>query len=312
MEKNVIMKYMDDCSLCPRNCHVNRSAGRRGYCGETAMLKAARAALHMWEEPCISGTRGSGAVFFSGCNMRCVFCQNEQIAQGQSGIEISGERFVEILLTLQEKGAANINLVTPTHFVPQIIQGLGQAKMRGLTIPIVYNSSGYESVWTLRQLDGLVDIYLPDMKYSRAETAAKYSKAPDYADVAREALREMVRQAGAPEFDRDGMMRKGVIVRHLLLPGHVTEAKEVLSYLYQTYGDLIYISIMNQYTPLLNMRGLASVYPELNRKVTKREYDKVIDYALELGIRNAFIQEGETAAESFIPDFDGEGVLNGS
>ena len=271
MEKNVIMKYMDDCSLCPRNCHVNRSAGQRGYCGETAMLKAARAALHMWEEPCISGTRGSGAVFFSGCNMHCVFCQNEQIAKGQFGIDLSVERFVEILLNLQEQGAANINLVTPTHFVPQIIQGLEQAKLRGLTIPVVYNSSGYESVGTLRQLDGLVDIYLPDMKYSRTETAAKYSTAPDYAEVAKRALQEMVRQAGAPEFDRDGMMRKGVIVRHLLLPGHVTEAKEVLDYLYHTYGDLIYISIMNQYTPLLSMRGLASVYPELDRKVTKRE-----------------------------------------
>ena len=309
MAENFTQKYMDDCSLCPRNCHVNRSAGQRGYCGASATLKAARAALHMWEEPCISGTRGSGAVFFSGCNMHCVFCQNEQIAKGQSGIEISEERFVEILLTLQEEGAANINLGTPTHFVPQIIQGLEQAKLRGLTIPVVYNSSGYESVGTLRQLDGLVDIYLPDMKYSRTETAAKYSTAPDYAEVAKRALQEMVRQAGAPEFDRDGMMRKGVIVRHLLLPGHVTEAKEVLDYLYHTYGDLIYISIMNQYTPLLSMRGLASVYPELDRKVTKREYDKVIDHALELGIRNAFVQEGETAAESYIPAFDGEGIL---
>ncbi len=309
MAENFTQKYMDDCSLCPRNCHVNRSVGQRGYCGQTSTLKAARAALHMWEEPCISGTKGSGAVFFSGCNMHCVFCQNEQIAKGQSGIEISEERFVEILLTLQEEGAANINLVTPTHFVPQIIRGLEQAKLRGLTIPIVYNSSGYESVGTLRQLDGLVDIYLPDMKYSRTETAAKYSTAPDYAEVAKRALQEMVRQAGALEFDRDGMMRKGVIVRHLLLPGHVTEAKEVLDYLYHTYGDLIYISIMNQYTPLLSMRGLASVYPELDRKVTKREYDKVIDHALELGIRNAFVQEGETAAESYIPAFDGEGIL---
>lgn len=309
MAENFTQKYMDDCSLCPRNCHVNRSVGQRGYCGQTSTLKAARAALHMWEEPCISGTKGSGAVFFSGCNMHCVFCQNEQIAKGQSGIEISEERFVEILLTLQEEGAANINLVTPTHFVPQIIRGLEQAKLRGLTIPVVYNSSGYESVGTLRQLDGLVDIYLPDMKYSRTETAAKYSTAPDYAEVAKRALQEMVRQAGAPEFDRDGMMRKGVIVRHLLLPGHVTEAKEVLDYLYHTYGDLIYISIMNQYTPLLSMRGLASVYPELDRKVTKREYDKVIDHALELGIRNAFVQEGETAAESYIPAFDGEGIL---
>ena len=309
MDNNIIKKYMDDCSLCPRNCHVNRSAGQRGYCGASATLKAARAALHMWEEPCISGTRGSGAVFFSGCNMHCVFCQNEQIAKGQFGIDLSVERFVEILLNFQEQGAANINLVTPTHFVPQIIQGLEQAKLRGLTIPVVYNSSGYESVGTLRQLDGLVDIYLPDMKYSRTETAAKYSTAPDYAEVAKRALQEMVRQAGAPEFDRDGMMRKGVIVRHLLLPGHVTEAKEVLDYLYHTYGDLIYISIMNQYTPLLSMRGLASVYPELDRKVTKREYDKVIDHALELGIRNAFVQEGETAAESYIPAFDGEGIL---
>ena len=304
-----MMRTSEPCRLCPRACGVNRADGERGTCGETAAIRLARAALHFWEEPCISGTKGSGAVFFSGCQLRCVYCQNQPIAHGDVGREVTVSRLTDIFFELEEQGANNINLVTPTHFVPQIIQGLEQAKLRGLTIPVVYNSSGYESVGTLRQLDGLVDIYLPDMKYSRTETAAKYSTAPDYAEVAGKALREMVRQTGAPEFDRDGMMRKGVIVRHLLLPGHVTEAKEVLDYLYHTYGDLIYISIMNQYTPLLSMRGLASVYPELDRKVTKREYDKVIDHALELGIRNAFVQEGETAAESYIPAFDGEGIL---
>lgn len=309
MEKVSIKRYMEDCTICPRKCHADRSAGQRGYCGQTAVLKAARAALHMWEEPCISGSQGSGAVFFSGCNVRCVFCQNYEIAEGQYGTEISYDRFSEILLELQEQGAANINLVTPTHFVPQIIYGLERAKTRGLTIPIVYNSSGYESVDMLKKLDGLIDIYLPDMKYTRAKTAAMYSNAPDYVTVARAALHEMVRQTGSPEFDCDGMMQRGVIVRHLLLPGHVAEAKEVLDYLYQTYGDLIYISIMNQYTPLLNLRGIDMEHQELNRKVTKREYDKVIDYALELGVQNAFIQEGQTAKESFIPAFDGEGVL---
>lgn len=309
MGEDAVKIYMEDCSVCPRKCHVNRNAGQRGYCGQAAVLKAARAALHMWEEPCISGVKGSGAVFFSGCNLRCVFCQNDQIAQGQSGIEISAGRFVEILLELQEQGAANINLVTPTHFIPQIIYGIEYAKVQGLTIPVVYNSSGYESVDMLKRLEGLIDIYLPDMKYARTETAVKYSKAPDYVMVARAALQEMVRQTGAPVFDGDGMIRKGVIVRHLLLPGHVTEAKEILDYLYQTYGDLIYISIMNQYTPLLSMRGIASVYPELNRRVTKREYDKVVDHALEIGVRNAFVQEGKTAEESFIPDFDGKGIL---
>lgn len=309
MEEDAVKKYMEDCSVCPRKCHVNRNAGQRGYCGQAAVLKAARAALHMWEEPCISGVKGSGAVFFSGCNVRCVFCQNDQIAQGQSGIEISAGRFVEILLELQEQGAANINLVTPTHFIPQIIYGIEYAKVQGLTIPVVYNSSGYESVDMLKRLEGLIDIYLPDMKYARTETAVKYSKAPDYVMVSRAALQEMVRQTSAPVFDGDGMLQKGVIVRHLLLPGHVTEAKEVLDYLYQTYGDLIYISIMNQYTPLLSMRGIASVYPELNRRVTKREYDKVVDHALEIGVQNAFVQEGKTAEESFIPDFDGKGIL---
>lgn len=309
MDENAIKRYMEDCTICPRKCHVDRTAGQRGYCGQTARLKAARAALHMWEEPCISGSHGSGTVFFSGCNVRCIFCQNYEIAEGRSGIEISDNRFAEILLKLQEQGAANVNLVTPTHFIPQIIYGLEHAKLQGLTIPIVYNSSGYESVDMLKQLEGLIDIYLPDMKYAHAQTAAKYSMAPDYVPVARKALQEMVCQTGAPKFDGDKMLQKGVIVRHLLLPGHVSEAKEVISYLYQTYGDMIYISIMNQYTPLLKSCGTEISYHELNRKVTKREYEKVIDYALELGVQNAFIQEGETAKESFIPSFDGEGVL---
>ena len=290
--------------LCPRECGVNRKKGEMGVCGQTAAIKAARAALHMWEEPCISGQNGSGTVFFSGCNLGCIFCQNHNIATGKAGIEISIERLAEIFLELQEKGANNINLVTAGHFLPQVAVALEMAKEQGLHIPVVYNSSGYEKAKTLKMLDGLVDIYLPDFKYMDAVLAKKYSHAQDYPEIAKEALSEMVRQVGKAEFDSRGMMKKGVIVRQLLLPGHVKDAKNVLKYLYETYGDRIYISMMNQYTPMPAMKD----DPQLSRKVTDREYERLIDYAISLGLKNGFMQEGETAKESFIPEFDGEGV----
>ena len=295
---------LSDCTLCPRHCHVNRLLGQAGYCGQTT-LKAARASLHMWEEPCISGTAGSGTVFFSGCNLRCIFCQNYHIALGEAGREISPKHLAEIFLSLQAQGANNINLVTPTHFVPQILLALQSAKEHGLTIPIVYNSSGYESTETLRLLEGYVDIYLPDFKYMDPSLSLKYSHAQDYFTKAKEALAEMVRQAGSPVFDpATGLMKRGVIVRHLLLPGHTKDSKKILRYLHTTYGNQIFISIMNQYTPLPQVKEL----PELNRRVSPAEYERVLDFALRIGIENGFFQEGETASDSFIPEFDERGL----
>ena len=295
---------MEECRLCPRNCGVDRSK-KTGFCGETNEIRAARAALHMWEEPCISGERGSGTVFFSGCVLRCVFCQNGNIADGMVGKKITIERLADIFTELQEKGAHNINLVTPTHFVPQIVEALKLAKKNGLTVPVVYNTGSYENVETIKMLEGLVDIFLPDLKYYSVELSASYSKAPDYFERASAAINEMVRQAGIPVFDENGLMKKGVIVRHLLLPGCLSDSKKVIKYLYEKYGDRIFISIMNQYTP---MKGIGEKYPELDRKVRKSEYDRLVDYAIELGVENGFIQEGETATESFIPDFDMEGI----
>ena len=298
------------CTLCPRACHVDRTAGQKGRCHVDAQIRVARAALHMWEEPCLSGRSGSGAVFFSGCALGCIFCQNREIASGKAGLVISEARLSEIFLELQEKGANNINLVTAGHYVPQVIRALACAKSQGLRIPIVYNSSGYEKAETLRQLEGLIDSYLPDLKYLTPELAAAYSHAPDYPQYAMEAISEMVRQQPQAEFmpedrtEASPIMRRGVIVRHLLLPGHVREAKKVVGYLHETYGDQIYISMMNQYTPMSEKFA----DPNLNRRVTKREYERLLDYAAEIGVENGFYQEGATADESFIPEFDYEGV----
>ena len=295
------------CDLCPRKCLVDRKKGEKGICGQTENLKVARAALHFWEEPCISGDAGSGAVFFSGCPLHCVFCQNENIANGTVGKEISLERLVDIFLELQEKRANNINLVTPGHFVPQIVKALDQARKEGLTLPVVYNTSSYETVDTIKMLEGYVDIYLPDFKYMSPVLSKKYSHAPDYAEVAKAAIAEMVRQTGKAVFvngDEDNLILSGTIVRHLTLPGCMADSMQIEKYLHDTYGDMIYISIMNQFTPLSNLEK----YPELNRRITDEEYETLVDYAIEIGIENGFIQEGDTAEESFIPAFDCEGV----
>jgi len=297
------------CELCPRKCKVNRAVGKTGVCKVDATLKLARAALHFWEETCISGTKGSGAVFFSGCSMHCVFCQNRDIAQGVVGKEISQERLVEIFLELQEKEANNINLVTPGHYVPHIVWAVEQARNQGLRIPIVYNTSSYEKVDTLKQLEGIVDVYLPDFKYWSPELAAKYSNASDYPEVARAAIAEMVRQQPNAVFlyeeEQDvDLIQKGVIVRQLLLPGQLQDAKLIIKYLYETYGNQIYYSLMSQYTPLAHVEN----YPELNRKVSRRTYEKYVDYAIEIGVENGYIQEEDVAEESFIPAFNGEGV----
>lgn len=306
-----IFKLYNNCILCPRECKVDRSQ-KRGVCKTSDKCKIARAALHYWEEPCISGTSGSGTIFFEGCSLGCVFCQNYEISDSKEehGVELSVERLVEIFFELKEKGANNINFVTPTHFMPHIKQAIIRAKGRGFDLPFVYNTSGYEKVECIKELDGLIDVYLPDMKYAddisnENNLAMEYSKARDYFEKSKEAIGEMYRQVGAPQFDENGLIKKGVIVRHLILPNHTKNSMRVIDYLYNTYKDDIYISIMNQYTPVNTSR--INAYPKLQRTITKREYEKVINYALELGVKNAFIQEGETYKESFIPNFDGEG-----
>lgn len=297
------------CELCPRGCQVNREADQMGVCRVSSKLKVARAALHFWEETCISGTNGSGAVFFSGCSMHCVFCQNREIANGTAGKEIERERLRDIFLELQDQEANNINLVTPGHYVPHLVWAVEQARNQGLSIPIVYNTSSYEKVDTLKQLEGIVDVYLPDFKYWEPQTAQKYSNAPDYPEVARAAIAEMVRQRPTVEFifnkeQNVDLIQKGVIVRQLLLPGQFKDAKRIVKYLHETYGNQIYLSLMSQYTPLAHVEK----YPELNRKVDRRTYERYIDYAIEIGVENGFIQEEDVAEESFIPRFDGEGV----
>ena len=298
------MYLMEECTICPRNCRVDRTKGKKGYCSVTDKLVIARASLHMWEEPCISGTHGSGTVFFSGCNLGCVYCQNHTISTGKSGKEITRERLAEIFLELQSKGAHNINLVTPSHFVPQIIDALVMSRENGLKIPIVYNSSGYEKVETIKMLEGHISIYLPDLKYKDKSIAKKYSNCIDYFEHASRAIEEMVRQTGEVSFDEDGMAVKGVIVRHMTLPGYIEDSKKIIKYLHETFKDKIYMSIMNQYTPL----SVVEKYPEINRKITSDEYEELVDYAVSIGVENGFIQEEETALESFIPDFDCEGV----
>ncbi|MCM1187575.1 MAG: radical SAM protein [Lachnoclostridium sp.] len=300
-----IQKLMSECTLCPRKCHVNRMNGQTGYCGQGAEAAAARAALHFWEEPCISGQNGSGAVFFSGCNLKCIFCQNHEIATGQTGKPLSLRRLSEIFLMLQEKGAHNINLVTATHYIPQVCTAIIQAKSQGLCIPIVYNTSGYEEVSSLKMLEGLVDIYLPDIKYYSPQLSAEYSHAPDYFEKASAALAEMVRQVGAPVFDASsGLMKRGVIVRHMILPENTKDSKKILRYLYETHKNDIYVSIMNQYTPMPQVCSI----PVLNRKVTEAEYLRVLHFAEKIGITQGFYQEGGTSSESFIPEFDYEGL----
>jgi putative pyruvate formate lyase activating enzyme len=288
--------------LCPRKCGADRTKSV-GACGQSDALLAARASLHMWEEPCISGESGSGTVFFTGCSLGCVYCQNREIAHEHVGVEITSGRLAEIFLEQQDRGANNINLVTPTHYVPHILKALDAVRGK-LKIPVVYNCGGYESVDTLKMLDGYIDIYLPDFKYTDSTIAKKYSNAPDYPETAKAAITEMVRQRGAAKFNKDGIMQSGVIVRHLVLPSYIENSKRTVEYLYKTYGDDIYMSIMNQYTPTAAMEK----YPEINRSVTAAEYDAVLDFAVDIGVQNAFIQEGGTVSESFIPIFDGEGI----
>lgn len=290
------------CTDCPRKCGISRTE-QRGYCGETETIRIARAAPHYWEEPPISGEKGSGTVFFSGCSLRCIFCQNHEIAVSHTGCSVTPEELLRIFFGLERQGVHNINLVTASHFTVQLVPVLRRAKSKGLQIPFVWNSSGYELPETLRLLEGLIDIYLPDFKYLNPETARTCSNAPDYPEAAKAALAEMVRQCGTPQLDpQTGLMTRGVQVRHLVLPGHAQEARQVLWYLYQTYGNGIGYSIMNQYTPMPQMKN----HPLLSRRVTEQEYANVVRYAKQIGIVNAYTQEGEAASESFIPEFSNE------
>ena len=289
------------CNLCPRSCNVLRdTSSNRGYCKTTRTMKVARYALHMWEEPCISGGNGSGAIFFSGCNLRCIFCQNMPISRGETGQEITESDLEKMIWNLVGQGADNINLVTPSHYSDNIAVVLERVRKDGMSLPVIYNTSSYEKTDAIKRLEGLVDVYLPDMKYLDNQLAFEMSGAKDYVETAKDAIAEMFRQTGKCQFDHEsGLIKSGVIVRNLLLPLHTKNTKAVIKYLYENYGDEIFISIMNQYTP----PSFELAIPELNRKVTEREYQSVIDYALDLGIKNAFIQEGETAKESFIPQW---------
>ena len=290
------------CDLCPRACGVDRTRGERGACRMTSRLVLARAALHHWEEPCISGTAGSGTVFFSGCPLGCVYCQNHEIADGSHGLAVDDGRLEEIFFELRDAGAHNINLVTPTHFAPTVAKAIRRARDAGFALPFVCNTSGYESTETLRALDGLIDIYLTDLRYARPATAAAYSHAPDYPAVARAALAEMVRQTRAATFDERGLMTRGTIVRILLLPGHLPDAKLSLLHLAKHYRDTVWVSLMQQYTPPPDMPA------PLDRRVTREAYDALVRYAETLGFEHAYTQEREAASESFIPPFDLSGV----
>ncbi|MCR5321728.1 MAG: radical SAM protein [Lachnospiraceae bacterium] len=325
------------CRLCPRECLTDRGSGEYGFCGMGAQAVVSRAHLHMWEEPCISGKNGSGTVFFCGCNLQCVFCQNRAISnpayylenlkdidtdnktrfenddrssenahKNTAWIPVNTKKLADVFLRLQGSGAENINLVTPTHFADRIAEAIDKARHEGLEIPIVYNCGGYESVDTLRMLEGYVDVWMPDLKYYSDELALRYSKAPHYFETAASALHEMVRQTGGRNiFDENGIMKKGVLVRHLVLPGCTADSKRVIRFLHDNFQDAVYISIMNQFTPM----GDLSDHPEINRKLDVDEYQRVVDFAERIGVTKGFVQEGDTAAESFIPAFDGTGIL---
>ncbi|MGN0261531.1 MAG: 4Fe-4S cluster-binding domain-containing protein [Eggerthellaceae bacterium] len=301
------------CRLCPRACGADRASGERGMCGADDTLRIARAALHEWEEPPISVGAGSGAVFFSNCPMRCIFCQNAEIACGAHGTQVPPERLPGIYRELHDQGAANINLVTPTHYLPFVADSIRQVKREGFDLPFICNTSGYETVETIRELDGLVDIYLTDFKYWRAgesDAAFKYSRAADYFQVADAALKAMLESVGPPRFDSwhgEERLVSGVVVRHLILPGRLQDSKRLISYLWGEYGDSILYSVMNQYTPLRTFDQA----PELNSRVDDAEYEQLLDCMDALGMADYFWQEGGAAEESFIPAFDSTGVLSG-
>lgn len=292
------------CTICPRRCSVNRAAGELGYCSAAALPRIALVSCHYWEEPPISGTQGSGTVFFSHCNMGCLFCQNHTISHEGFGKEISIERLAQIFLEQQQKNVHNINLVSPTHYLPQIAQALRLAKADGLVLPVVYNSNGYETVEGLRLLEGLVDIYLPDFKYWDDTLAMAYSATPQYQHAARQSILEMRRQVGTDIFDENGIMQKGLIIRHLVLPSHYKDSLLILDWIYAALGKETYVSLLNQYTPMYR----ATEVKALSRRLTTYEYEKVRDYFLKLGMKNGFMQQRNAATAEYTPIFDLQGV----
>lgn len=304
LNNSCFLKLLEKCNLCSRKCYINRLEGKLGFCMASKDVKIAKVTLYQWEEPCISGELGSGTVFFSNCNLKCVFCQNHKISDKGFGETVTINRLSEIFLEQQARGALNINLVTPTHYVPQIIEALKLAKSKGLNIPILYNSNAYENIDTIKALKGFIDVYLPDLKYYKDKYALKYSNAPNYFNTAREVITEMVSQVGAAKFDDDGIIQKGVIIRHLMLPGLLFDSKKIIDFIYATYHNSVYISLMNQYTPMHE----AVKYPEINKPLNPNHYDTLIDYCLNLGITNCFIQESGTSSRAFVPDFDLSGV----
>lgn len=298
------LDMLNICEVCPRRCKVNRLKGELGYCRSGSLIKLARVSLHEYEEPCISGTRGSGTVFFSNCNLSCEFCQNHLISQGDIGKEISIDRLSEIFLELQQKGAHNINLVTPTHYALQIIEAIKLSKSKGLSLPVLYNTNGYENTETIQALKGYIDVYLPDLKYFNNKYSEKYSNAPKYFMYASHAIKEMVSQVGPVILGEDGLIKRGVIVRHLMIPGLLFDSKKIMDYLHSTFSDDIYISLMNQYTPMHN----ASKFKELSKPLKEEHYEALIEYCLSIGIKNAYIQDKGTAKEDFVPEFDLRGI----
>ena len=295
---------LKSCEVCPVRCKVNRINGELGFCRAGFDCIVSKAFPHLWEEPCISGTKGSGTVFFSGCNLKCVFCQNYEISQEMVGKPRDLKALAEIFLRLQERGVHNINLVTPTIYSPQIAEAIKLAKERGLKVPIVWNSNAYENVEILSKMEGLIDVYLPDLKYYDDEIAYKYSKARNYFEYASKAILEMVRQVGEPEFDEKGIIKRGVIIRHLVLPGYVNDTKKILKWISENLPAGVYVSLMSQYMPYYRTEE----YPEINRPLTKKEYDEAVEYFFEVGLENGFIQGEGANSEEFVPDFDFEGI----
>lgn len=295
------MQELISCNICPHNCEINRLNGEVGRCKATDKVKVALASIHNFEEPCISGKKGSGTVFFSNCNLNCVFCQNYKISQEGLGKEISIEELADIFIDEQNKNAENINLVTPTMYVYQIIEAVKIARNKGLKIPIVYNSNGYENVETIKKLNGYIDIYLPDLKYYYDDLAFKYSGIKNYFKNATSTIKEMYNQVGAPNLDENGMIKKGLIIRHLILPNHIQNSKNVLKWINDNMDKNVFVSVMAQYFPTHK----SNQFPEINRKLTKEEYEEIEDYLYSLDLDNGYIQELGEHEEEYVPDFEG-------
>ena len=298
------MAGLDDCILCPRMCHADRTEGGTGVCGAGEKARVALVSLHQWEEPCISGERGAGTVFFSHCSLKCVFCQNHEISHGGKGRDVSPGRLAEIFIEQQARGAETLDLVTPTQYAPQILQALIIAKRHGLTIPVVWNSGGYETESMIESMRGYVDVFMPDLKYRDEGISKKYSGASNYFIAASKAIIKMYNMTGSPKYDVRGIMRRGLLVRHMVLPGCRKDSMRLLDWLWKNFKNNIKLSLMNQYTPMYK----AYKYHEIDRKLTTFEYDSVVNYAYDLGFRNAYIQEGSAATEAFVPDFNLSGV----